>query len=105
MGRNRDAAISPEILNLVRALLQPYDDGGKEMEGILDADGCLRCTIPLINGMGQEIGRLILTQTRIGRSLWIAVKVGGIMYRNLEPQLRRMGMRLRLRWRERRAES
>jgi len=102
MARN-NAAIPADVLGFVRAALQPFDDGGREVEGVPDEDGCLRCTLPLLDGIGREIGRLFLTQTRLGRTVRISVKVGGILYRNLRPHLKRMGMRLRLRWRERMA--
>ena len=97
-----NAAIPADVLGFVRAALQPFDDGGREVGGVPDEDGCLRCTMPLLNGIGQEIGLLFLTRTRLGRKVRIAVKVGGILYRNLGPHLRRLGMRLLIRWRERR---
>jgi hypothetical protein len=93
--------IPDSVLELVRVALQPFDDGGREIEGIPDEDGCLRCVLPLLDG----IGRLFLTRTRLGRTVRISVKVGAVLYRNLRPHLKRMGMRLRLRWRERRAEG
>jgi len=93
-----NATIPDSVLELVRAALRPFDDGGLEVEGIPDEDGCLRCVLPLLDGIGQ----IFLTQTRLGRTARISVKVGGVLYRNLRPHLKRMGMRLRLRWRERR---
>ena len=102
MTRN-NAAIPADVLGFVRTVLQPFDDGGREVEGVPDEDGCLRCTLPLLNGVGQEIGMLFLTRTRLGRKVRITVKVGEIIYRNLGPHLRRLGMRLLLRWRERMA--
>jgi len=98
MTRN-NATVPASVLELVRAALQPFDDGVREIEGIPDEDGCLRCVLPLLDGIGQ----LFLTQTRLGRTVRISVKVGAMVYRNLRPHLKRMGMRLRLRWRERRA--
>jgi|GEM_PF-6627579 len=53
MARN-NAAIPADVLGFVRAVLQPFDDGGREVEGIPDEDGCLRCTMPLLNGVGQD---------------------------------------------------
>jgi len=103
MGRN--TTIPENLLELVQTVLQPFDDGGREVEGVPDEDGCLRCTLPLLNGVGQEIGVLFLTRTRLGRKVRITVKVGEILYRNLGPHLRRLGMRLLLRWRERRSSG
>ena len=100
-----NATIPDPVLELVRAALRPFDDGGLEVVGIPDEDGYLRCVLPLLDGIGREIGQLFLSRTRLGRTARISVKVGGVLYRNLRPQLKRMGMRLRLRWRERRAGS
>jgi len=96
---SRNTTIPENLLELVRTVLQPFDDGGREIEGIPDEDGYFRCVLPLLDGIGQ----LFLTQTRLGRTVRVSVKVGGILYRNLRPHLKRMGMRLRLRWRERMA--
>ena len=102
MSRN-NATIPGDVLELARAVLRPFDGGGMEIEGIPDEDVCLRCVLPLLDGIGREIGQLFLTRTRLGRTVRISVKAGVFLYRNLRPHLKRMGMGLRLRWRERRA--
>jgi len=98
-------AIPQDVLEWVRTALQPFDDGRLEVDGVPDEDGCLRCTMPLLNGIGREIGLIFLTRTRLGRKVRITVKVGEVLYRNLGPHLRLLGMRLMMRWRERRGRA